>query len=107
MVVGEIEVAGGTWYVYMILTDKNRLYTGIATDVDRRLREHQEVAQGKANARGAKFFHTQQPLHIAYVEAFPDRAQASRRERLIKSMSAAQKRKLVGTSVSSAAPNGS
>ncbi|MCR6653865.1 MAG: GIY-YIG nuclease family protein [Cellvibrionaceae bacterium] len=83
-----------TWYVYMILTDKKCLYTGIATDVMRRWREHQQVADGVANARGAKYFRSQKPLQVVYVEAFADRPQALRRERLIKAMSAAQKRRL-------------
>ncbi|HSX84478.1 MAG TPA: GIY-YIG nuclease family protein [Cellvibrio sp.] len=106
MAAGETNVGDGTWYVYMILTDKGQLYTGVATDVERRLLEHQDVAQGRANARGAKFFHTQKPLHVAYMEEFADRAQASRREHLIKSMSSAQKRKLVGAPVILPAPQG-
>jgi putative endonuclease len=88
------DVADCTWYVYMILTNKNCLYTGIARDVQRRLREHEEVAQGRANARGAKYFRTQKPVRVVYTEAFPDRSQALRQERLIKALSAVQKRKL-------------
>ena len=91
---GDGGVADSVWYVYMILTDKDCLYTGIATDVQRRLREHEEVAQGRANARGAKYFRTQKPVRVVYTEAFPDRAQALRQERLIKALSAVQKRKL-------------
>lgn len=88
------DMADASWYVYMVLTDKGRLYTGIATNVARRLREHQDVALGIANARGAKYFRSQRPLEVVYVEAFADRSQASRQERLIKSMTAAQKRRL-------------
>lgn len=87
-------MAERTWYVYMILTEEHRLYTGIATDVQRRLQEHLDVAQGRANARGAKYFRTQVPLRVVYMEAFPDRSQALRQERLIKAMPAAQKRRL-------------
>lgn len=82
------------WFVYMILTDKGQLYTGIATDVERRLREHEDVAQGRVNARGAKFFRSQKPVRIIYSQAFPDRSQALRQERLIKALSAEQKRKM-------------
>jgi putative endonuclease len=87
-------MAASVWFVYMILTDKGRLYTGIATDVARRLREHQDVAGGVVNARGAKYFRSQTPMQVVYVEAFADRPQALRRERLIKGMTAVQKRRL-------------
>lgn len=92
-----------TWYVYMVLTDKGRLYTGIATDVARRLREHQDVASGVANARGAKYFRSQKPMQVVYVEAFADRPQALRRERLIKAMTAVQKRRLCAAQAADAA----
>ena len=82
------------WYVYIIATDKACLYTGIATDVERRLQEHLDVARGRPGARGAKFFRTQIPVQVVYVSVFPDRAQALREERRIKSLSAAQKRRL-------------
>ena len=88
------DVTDGSWYVYMILTDKGRLYTGIATDVQRRLQEHLDVAEGRGNARGAKYFRTQAPLRVVYTAAFPDRSQALRHERLIKALPAVQKRKL-------------
>lgn len=100
--VGVVEAATDmppTWYVYVISTDKGCLYTGIATDVMRRWQEHQDVADGVANARGAKYFRSQKPLQVVYVEAFVDRPQALRRERLIKAMSAAQKRRLCAASL--------
>jgi putative endonuclease len=86
-----LTVADATWFVYMILTDKDRLYTGIATDVQRRLQEHRDVAEGRVKARGAKYFRTQKPVRVVYMEAF---AEASRRERCIKSLTAGQKRRL-------------
>lgn len=91
---GDGGVADSVWYVYMILTDKDCLYTGIATDVQRRLREHRDVAEGRANARGAKYFRTQKPVQVVYMEAFVGRAEASRWERRIKSLTAAEKRRL-------------
>lgn len=91
------------WFVYMILTDKDRLYTGIATDVQRRLQEHRDVAEGRVKARGAKYFRTQKPVRVVYVEAFADRPQALRRERLIKGMTAVQKRRLCAAQAADAA----
>ncbi|MBC6906816.1 GIY-YIG nuclease family protein [Saccharophagus sp. K07] len=86
---------GSTWHVYIILTDKNHLYTGIATDIDRRFQEHMDMADGRVNARGAKFFRSQRPLEVVYRASFPDRSAALRHERLIKSLSADQKRRLI------------
>lgn len=98
-----LTVADATWFVYMILTDKDRLYTGIATDVQRRLQEHRDVAEGRVKARGAKYFRTQKPVRVVYVEAFADRAEASRRERGIKSLTAVQKRRLCAAQAADAA----
>ncbi len=86
-----------SWYVYMILTDKFNLYTGITTDVARRLREHADVAAGIHPPKGAKFFRTQKPLRVVYCAVFPDRAAASRRERAIKKMTRLQKHQLVAS----------
>ncbi len=96
MVAVGTDVADCSWYVYMILTDKNCLYTGIARDVQRRLREHEDVAEGKARARGAKYFRTQRPLRVVYTRAFSDRSEALREERLLKALPAARKRELCG-----------
>jgi len=37
------------WHVYIILCSDETLYTGITTDIERRMREH-------ASGRGAKYF---------------------------------------------------
>lgn len=68
------------WFVYMIRTAADRLYTGITTDPDRRLREH-------ARGVGAKFFRLDRPGNVVYLERCPDRSAASRREHDIKKLS--------------------
>ena len=83
------------WWVYMIATDKQQLYTGISTDIDRRWQEHLDVALGKKNAKGAKFFRSQMPLTIVYRQEFSSRSAASCREAEIKKLTAAEKAKLV------------
>jgi putative endonuclease len=77
------------WFVYIIKTADGKFYTGITTDVDRRFREH---AEGK---KGARFFRTTQPVHIAWKEPHPDRSSASKREREIKKMTRQQKLSLL------------
>lgn len=83
------------WHVYMILTDQFTLYTGIATDVERRLLQHCDMYEGKPHAKGAKYFRGRKPLKIVYTECCQDRATASKRELAIKKLSAARKRQLL------------
>ncbi len=39
------------WFLYLIRTADNRLYTGITTDVERRFRQHQAGKGAKGVAR--------------------------------------------------------
>jgi len=88
-----------SWYVYMVLTEKSHFYTGITTDLSRRLQEHLDVYQRKAGAKGAKYFRTQKPLAIVYSCCFSERAEASRHEWEIKKLSKIQKAGLVNNSI--------
>lgn len=83
------------WYVYMVQTSKDLLYTGIATDVDRRFQEHCDTYAGVTNAKGAKFFRGHQPVKVVYQEQCENRSDASKRERAIKSLTKSQKLKLI------------
>ncbi len=77
------------WWVYIIETANGRFYTGITTDVERRLQEHQGGRQG------ARFFRSDAALKVVYRQPRPDRSSASRREAAIKKMSHTDKLKLV------------
>jgi putative endonuclease len=67
------------WSVYIILCSDDTLYTGITTDVERRMRQH-------ASGQGAKYFRGRQPRELLYLEGGHDRSTASKREIEIKSM---------------------
>ena len=68
-----------TYYVYILLCRDESLYTGITTDIDRRLEEHKEGKGGHyTRARGA--------LRMLYSEAHKDRSAASKREAQIKKL---------------------
>lgn len=69
------------WWVYMVRCRSGRLYTGISTDPERRLREH--AGEG---GRGARFFRADPPEALVYRQAVADRAEASRREAEIKKL---------------------
>ena len=75
------------WYVYMLLCADGSLYTGSATDVERRFEEHR-------SARGAKYTRSHPPVAIVYREMCADKGAALRREAAIKKLQRAEKLKL-------------
>lgn len=74
----------------MITTAKERLYTGISTDPERRFVEH--LCDRK---KGAKFFRSDSPIMIVYLEEYDSMSEALKREIAIKKLSSSQKRKLL------------
>lgn len=76
------------WYVYVILTTKGKLYTGISTDPERRFVEH--LCDSK---KGAKYFRTDSPVKIVYLEEWDTMSEALISEAHIKKWSSAKKRK--------------
>lgn len=78
-----------SWYVYILRCADDSLYTGITTDLERRVVEHN---RGRA---GAKYTRSRRPVEIAYFEAAHDRSQALKREYQIKSLSLKGKLSLI------------
>ena len=66
------------YYVYMVQCADETLYTGIATDVSRRIEEH------NSSTKGAKYTRIRRPVRLVYSEVFADRSLASKREYEIK-----------------------
>jgi len=89
--VAPISKTENNWFVYMILCSDQSLYTGITTDVERRFKQHE-------SGTGAKYFRTCAPKKVVYVESDHDRRSASRREAVIKKLSATAKRQLFSLS---------
>ena len=77
------------WYVYIVRASDETLYTGITTDLKRRLAEHQS---GKA---GAKYFRGRTALEMVVTESSATRSTASKREAEIKKLTRAQKVSLI------------
>jgi len=79
------------YYVYIVECADSTLYTGIATDLKRRIDEH------NSSDKGAKYTRVRRPVTLVHSEEYPDRSSASKREYEIKKkMSRAQKLKLIG-----------
>jgi putative endonuclease len=79
-------VSASAWWVYLLRCADGTLYTGITTDVMRRVAEH----NGEGGA-GARYTRSRRPVQLVYVEAAASRAAASRREAEIKQLDRARK----------------
>jgi len=82
------------WFVYIIRSDDDQLYTGITTDINRRWREH---TTGKA---GARYFRGRKPQALCLLETHPDRSSASKREAAIKQLKRREKEQLLAQQTS-------
>ncbi len=80
------------WFVYIVRCADKTLYTGITTDIARRLREH----NGDVN-RGAHYTLAKRPVALVYAETADTQSKALRREAVIKKLSKQQKENLTRT----------
>ncbi len=78
--------ARAAWYVYMLRCADGTLYTGITTDIERRLAEH-----NGGDRLGARYTRSRRPVVLAYLESSASRALAARREAAIKQLDRARK----------------
>jgi putative endonuclease len=76
------------WSIYLLRCADGSVYTGIATDVSRRISEHE---QGK---RGAKYLRGRGPFELVYQRAVGDRSVATRIEYCVKQLSRSEKQNL-------------
>jgi putative endonuclease len=79
-----------TWSVYIVRTRNGTLYTGIATDVERRYREH--VAQGP---RCARYLRAHRPAALVFAQEVGDHGLAARLEARLKRLTRRDKERLV------------
>lgn len=86
----DVPVSGGGWFVYILLCADGTLYTGVAIDVQRRLREHNGDAR-----LAARYTRSRRPLTLVYSEPAADRAAACRREAAIKRLPRRAKQALI------------
>jgi putative endonuclease len=77
------------WTVYMLRCADNSLYTGITTDLVRRVEEH----NGKKSI--SKYTRARQPVTLVYQEKAESRSLASQREYQLKKLSRKQKETLI------------
>lgn len=76
------------WYLYILRCGDGSLYTGITTDVEKRLEAHK-------SGKGAKYTRGRGPLELVYREECGDHSAALRRELEVKALSREDKLKMI------------
>jgi putative endonuclease len=79
---------GMNWTVYIARCRDGSLYTGITTDPERRLAEHN-------SGSGGAYTRSKNPIVIVYREPAANRSEAQQRERAIKRLRRPQKEELI------------
>lgn len=77
------------YFLYIVTCIDGSLYTGITTDVKKRIKEHNE---GKV---GAKYTRSRLPVFLSYSREVGERPEALREEYKLKQLSRAQKLALI------------
>ena len=79
------------YYLYIIKCADKTLYTGITTDLKRRIVEH------NSTKLGAKYTSSRRPVKMVYSKKFKNRSTASREESLIKKLKRVDKLKFISS----------
>jgi len=77
------------YYLYIIECADKTLYTGITTDLDRRVDEH------NSSDLGAKYTRARRPVKLVYSEEFETRSLVCREEARVKKLSRREKQRLI------------
>ena len=77
-----------SWVLYIVECNDGSLYTGITTDLDKRLKRHNE-------GRATKYTRDRKPVRLVYKEIFNTESLARRREIEVKKLSRQNKLKLI------------
>ena len=80
------------WYLYILRCGDHTLYTGITTDVEKRLEAHRR-------GKGAKYTRGRTPLELVYREELESHSLALKREAEVKKLTRTEKEKLIESAV--------
>lgn len=78
-----------TWFLYVVECADASLYTGITTDLNRRIDEHNRLS------RGAKYTRSRRPVRLIYSKRFSDRSAASSAEAKFKRLARRKKLEVI------------
>lgn len=77
------------YYLYILKCADKTLYTGITTDLKRRVAEHND------SKMGAKYTSSRRPVRLVFSKKFKSRSSASKEESRIKKLKKPQKLELI------------
>ena len=83
-----MDEAAEPWFVYIVRCGDDTLYTGIAKDVDRRLKQHNA-------GTASRYTRSRLPVSLEYQEEQPNQSMALKRELAIKALSRQEKESLI------------
>lgn len=78
-----------SWKIYIVECSDGSFYTGITTDIDRRILEH------NYSLKAAKYTRSRRPVRLVYEESASNRSEASKREYAIKRLKRKNKSSLI------------
>ena len=85
--------SSSAWHTYIVCCHDGSLYTGVTTDLVRRVAEHNGEAAG--DRHGARYTRSRRPVTLVYAEPHADRQSASRAEARIKRLDRPAKQRLI------------
>jgi putative endonuclease len=77
------------WHIYILKCADKTFYTGITTDLERRVREHND------SKLGARYTKSRRPVKLVYCRKIKNRPLAMKEELRIKRLSRPEKIKLI------------
>ena len=84
-----MKAADTPWYLYVVRCSDETFYTGVTTNIARRINEH------NTSHRGAKYTRTRRPVELVFWSDFESRATAQQAEYKFKKLTRAQKEKVI------------
>ena len=84
--------------LYIVECADGTYYTGIATDIERRLGEHNGASTNGARGKGARYTSARRPVSLVFAAQFASRSDALKEEARIKRLSRRQKQQLIAGS---------
>ncbi len=78
------------WHVYILQCADTTLYTGIARDLQKRLRQHNGQQTG-----GPRYTRGRRPVRLVWSDVVPDHSAALQHEAAIKKLSRGEKLRLI------------
>ena len=77
------------WFLYVVRCSDDTLYTGVTTDISRRVHEH------NTGSKGAKYTRARRPVELVYYVDFDNRSSAQKAEYTFKKLTRKQKNEVI------------